>query len=68
MQVLLYDCKIKNLKHVKPRNWWSAVKKRSGMDTITKSDLLSNLQIDDLDNTHSHPVILHISTLGEEKI
>ena len=29
---------------------WSAVKKISGMDTITKSDLLSNLQIDDLDN------------------
>ena len=45
-----YDCKIKNLKHVKPRNWWSAVKKISGMDTITKSDLLSNLQIDDLAN------------------
>ena len=45
-----YDCKIKNLKHVKPKNWWSAVKKISGMDTITKSDLLSNLQIDDLDN------------------
>ena len=34
----------------KPKNWWSAVKKISGMDTITKSDLLSNLQIDDLDN------------------
>ena len=31
-------------------NWWSAVKKISGMDTITKSDLLSNLQIDDIDN------------------
>ena len=45
-----YDCKIKSLKHVKPKNWWSAVKKISGMDTITKSDLLSNLQIDDLDN------------------
>ena len=45
-----YDCKIKNLKHVKPKNWWSAVKKISGMDTITKSDLLSNLQIEDLDN------------------
>ena len=45
-----YDCKIKNLKHVKARNWWSAVKKISGMDTITKSDLLSILQIDDLDN------------------
>ena len=45
-----YDCKMKNLKHVKPKNWWSAVKKISGMDTITKSDLLSNLQIDDLDN------------------
>ncbi len=28
-----YDCKIKNLKHVKPRNWWSAVKKISGMDS-----------------------------------
>ncbi|CAB4016222.1 Hypothetical predicted protein [Paramuricea clavata] len=45
-----YDCKIKNLKHVKPRNWWSAVKKISGMNTITKPDLRSNLQIDDLDN------------------
>ena len=45
-----YDCKIKNLKHVKPKNCWSAVKKISGMDTITKSDLLSNLHIDDLDN------------------
>ncbi len=32
-----------------PRNWWSAVKKISGMDTIIRSDLLSNLQIDDLD-------------------
>ena len=45
-----HDCKIKNLKHVKPKNWWSAVKKISGMDTITKSDLLCNLQIDDLYN------------------
>ena len=30
-----YDNKIKSLKHVEPRNWWSAVKKISGMDTIT---------------------------------
>ena len=57
MQVLLYyDCKNKNLKHVKPKNWWSAVKKISGMDTITKSDLLSNLQIDDLDNLSNSEV------------
>ena len=45
-----YDNKIKNLKHVKPRNWWSAVKKISGMDTIIGSDLLSNLHVDDLNN------------------
>ncbi len=29
---------------------WMSDKLKSGMDTITKSDLLSNLQIDDIDN------------------
>ena len=45
-----YDNKIKSLKYVKPRNWWSAVKKISGMDTITKLEPSSNLHVDDLDN------------------
>ena len=45
-----YDNKIKSLKHVKPRNWWSAVKKISEMDTITRSDPSSNLHIDDFNN------------------
>ena len=29
-----------NLKYVKPRNWWSSVKKISGMDTFNISDVL----------------------------
>ena len=45
-----YDNKIKNLKHVKPRSRWSAAKTISGMDTIIRSDLLSNLHLDDLNN------------------
>ena len=38
------------MKHVKPRNWWNAVKKISGMDIITKSAPLSNLHVDDFNN------------------
>ena len=43
-----YCDKIKNLKHVEPRNWWNAVKTISGMNTITRPNLLFN--IDDLSN------------------
>ena len=45
-----YDNKIKSLKHVKPRNWWSTVKEISGMDTITRSDPSSSLHLDDFNN------------------
>ena len=45
-----YDDKIKSLKHVKPGNWWSAVKRISGMDTITRSAPSFNLHVDDLNN------------------
>ena len=49
-KVAYYDNKIKSLKHVKPRNWWRAVKRISGMDTITRSDISSNSHVDDFKN------------------
>ena len=39
--------KIKSLKYTKPKDWWRAVKKISGMDPTLKPDILSCLQIEE---------------------
>ena len=48
-----YNSKIKNLKYVKPKEWWSAVKRISGMNPIKEPDFRSFLQVDDLQHLSS---------------
>ena len=49
-----YRNKVEKLKHTKPKDWWSAVKKISGMSPLYKPELQSNLQIEMFDNMNSH--------------
>ena len=39
--------KVKSLKYTKPKDWWRAVKKISGMDPTLKPNILSCLQIEE---------------------
>ena len=42
---IYFHTKVKNLKHIKPKQWWSAVKKISGMNPVTTSGIFPNLQV-----------------------
>ena len=48
--IFSYNIKMKNLNRVKPKYWWYAIKKISGMVQISKPELFSTLQVDELED------------------
>ena len=51
-----YWNKVENLKHTKPKDWWSAVKRICGMSPLYKPDLKLNLQIEIFDTMNGHEI------------
>ena len=51
-----YRNKVENLKHTKPKDWWSAVKKICGMSPLYKPEFRLNLQIEMFDNMNGHEI------------
>ena len=59
---------MENLKHTKPNDWWSAVKKISGMSPLYKPELRLNLQIEMFDNMNGHEIANTINKMFLEPL
>ena len=63
-----YRNKVENLKHTKPNDWWSAVKKICGMSPLYKPELRLNLQIEMFDNMNGHEIANTINKMFLEPL
>ena len=65
---VFYRKKVENLKHTKPKDWRSAVKKIFGMSPLYKPELRLNLQIEMFDNMNAHEIANTINKMFLEPL